>query len=70
VRTAGEPARLEATPDHDTIRNDGRDLSFVTCLWWMPKDRENSHVNDNNAAPSRLPEIAATEAGAPCCIAR
>jgi beta-galactosidase len=30
VRTAGAPARLEATPDRATIRADGRDLSFVT----------------------------------------
>jgi beta-galactosidase len=30
VKTAGEPARIEATPDRDTICADGRDLAFVT----------------------------------------
>ncbi len=30
VATAGEPVRLEATPDRATITADGRDLSFVT----------------------------------------
>lgn len=30
VRTAGPAARLQATPDRTTLRNDGRDLAFVT----------------------------------------
>lgn len=30
VKTAGEPARLELTPDRAAIRADGSDLSFVT----------------------------------------
>ncbi|QNH14812.1 beta-galactosidase [Xanthomonas sp. SI] len=30
VHTAGPAARLQATPDRTTLRNDGRDLAFVT----------------------------------------
>ncbi|WP_369915074.1 beta-galactosidase GalB [Xanthomonas sp. NCPPB 3005] len=30
VRTAGPAARLQVTPDRTTLRNDGRDLAFVT----------------------------------------
>ncbi|QNH19041.1 beta-galactosidase [Xanthomonas sp. SS] len=30
VRTAGPAARLQATPNRTTLRNDGRDLAFVT----------------------------------------
>ena len=30
VKTAGEPARLEVTPDRSTIKGDGNDLSYVT----------------------------------------
>jgi beta-galactosidase len=30
VKTTGEPTSLEASADHDEIRADGRDLSFVT----------------------------------------
>ena len=30
VRTAGEPAKIELTPDRATINGDGQDLSFVT----------------------------------------
>jgi beta-galactosidase len=31
IKTAGEPAQLELTPDRTEIRADGRDLSFVTA---------------------------------------
>jgi beta-galactosidase len=30
VKTTGEPARLEVMADHNTIRSDGLDLSFIT----------------------------------------
>ncbi len=30
VKTTGEPARLEASADHNKIRADGKDLSFIT----------------------------------------
>src|SRR5690606_18865694 len=30
VKTAGKPARIEATADRQTIQADGRDLSFIT----------------------------------------
>ncbi len=30
IHTAGDPARVVLTPDHDVIRADGKDLSFVT----------------------------------------
>ena len=30
MKTVGEPARVVLSPDHDTIKSDGDDLSFVT----------------------------------------
>lgn len=30
IKTAGEPYRVRLTPDRETIKSDGRDLSFVT----------------------------------------
>ena len=30
IHTAGEPAQIRLTPDRNTIRNNGKDLSYIT----------------------------------------
>jgi hypothetical protein len=38
VKTVGEPARVVLSPDHDTIKSDGHDLSLSRCVWSTTTD--------------------------------
>jgi beta-galactosidase len=66
VRTAGAAARLEAKADRPTIRNDGRDLSFVTVRVLdkdgLPVPRASDRVRFTIEGPG---EIVATDNGDP-----
>ncbi len=66
VKTAGEPARLKLEPDRDTIRADGRDLSFVmvtvTGKNGLMAPRADDHLHFDIEGPG---EIVATDNGDP-----
>lgn len=66
VRTAGEPAALEATPDRAEIAADGLDLAFVTVSIvdanGLPAPRADHHLRFSIEGPG---EIVATDNGDP-----
>jgi beta-galactosidase len=66
VRTAGAPAALEVRPDRDTIRADGRDLSFITVRvvdrHGVPAPRAANRIRFRVEGPG---EIVATDNGDP-----
>jgi beta-galactosidase len=66
VRTTGEPAKLEASADRDEIRNDGKDLAFITV---RVSDKNGLTVpNANNSIKFEMlgsGEIVATDNGDP-----
>jgi beta-galactosidase len=66
IKTADTPARLEATPDRDTIRADGVDLSFVTVritdAQGTPAPRAMNRITFRIEGPG---EIVATDNGDP-----
>jgi beta-galactosidase len=66
MRTAGAPARLEATPDRAMILDDGRDLSFVTVRV-ADRNGETAPRADNRIAftVEGPGEIVATDNGDP-----
>jgi len=58
VKTAGAPARLEASPDRSEIRSDGQDLSFITVRV-TDKDgvtvaRANNRINFTIEGPGQI----------------
>ncbi len=66
VRTAGEPARLEAVADRARIRGDGRDLSFVTVRILDAAGRPVPTASDRIRFSIEGPgEIVATDNGDP-----
>ena len=66
VNTAGDPARMELTPDRDVIADDGKDLSFVTVR--ITDDKGNTAPRADNAVTFSIEgpgEIVATDNGDP-----
>ena len=66
VKTAAAPAALEARPDRDAIKADGRDLSFITVRVvdrdGMLAPRANNLIRFTIAGPG---EVVATDSGDP-----
>jgi beta-galactosidase len=66
VKTAGEPASFKLEPDRNTIRADGRDLSFVTVVvtdeTGLTVPRANNRIHFDIEGPG---EIVATDNGDP-----
>jgi beta-galactosidase len=66
VRTAGEPAALDARPDRAVIQADGRDLSFITVrivdAAGVPAPRAGNRIRFTIEGPG---EIVATDNGDP-----
>jgi beta-galactosidase len=66
METAGEPAKLKLEPDRDTIRADGKDLSFVTVTVTdkngLTAPRADNRIHFEISGPG---EIVATDNGDP-----